>query len=174
MERKLHIGGKQKAEGWEILNANAGPDVDHACNAIDLNIFEDNTFAKVYASHVLEHFDYMQDLTTALNEWNRVLVSKGTIYISVPDLDILAGMLCDKENYSLKDRFGVMRMIFGGHVDQYDYHQVGLNLDFLTAYLVESGFENVKRHTSFGLFQDTSEMTFNGVPISLNVTATKK
>ena len=174
MERKLHIGGKQKKEGWEILNANEGADVDHVCNAVDLSIFEDGTFSELYASHVLEHFDYARDLSVALSEWHRVLSSNGKIYISVPDLDTLASMLCDKENYSLQDRYGVMRMLFGGHVDQYDFHQVGLNLEFLTAYLMEAGFENISRHQSFGLFKDTSDMAFNGVPISLNVTATKK
>ena len=45
LSRKLHIGGQQQEEGWEILNANPGPHVDHACNAINLEIFESDTFS---------------------------------------------------------------------------------------------------------------------------------
>lgn len=173
MPRKLHVGGKEKADGWEILNANPGPDVDHNCNAIDLNIFEDGTFSELYASHILEHFDYVEEVGKALSEWHRVLEPKGKIYIGVPDLDSLAEMLCDKANYSMTDRFGIMRIIFGGHVDQYDYHYTGFNFEILSAYLRETGFVDIEKMQNFGLFQDTSNMVFKGKPVSLNVIAYK-
>lgn len=35
------------------------------------------------------------------------------------------------------------------------------------------GFKSVTRVKSFGLFNDTSDYSFAGVPISLNVVATK-
>lgn len=66
-----------------------------------------------------------------------------------------------------------MRMIFGGHIDRHDYHQVGLDADFLATFLTEAGFVNLRRVPSFGLFQDTSTMLWKGFPISLNVTAEK-
>ena len=69
--------------------------------------------------------------------------------------------------------FMIMRMLFGGHVDQYDYHVVGLNEEFLSMYLSASGFCNLKRVDFFGLFNDTSSLMFKGVPISLNMTAEK-
>jgi predicted SAM-dependent methyltransferase len=174
MSRKLHIGGKQQAEGWEILNANPGPNVDHVCNAINLDIFDSDTFSDVYASHVLEHFDYMADLNIALKEWNRVLTPGGTIHISVPDLDVLATMLTQKDIYNGTERFHIMRMLFGGHIDQYDFHQVGLNLEFLSVFLIGAEFENIKQVKMLDLFNDTSCMLFKGIPISLNVTANKK
>ncbi len=173
MARKLHIGGKQKAEGWEILNANSGPDVDHVYNAIDLSAFEDSSFSEIYASHILEHFDYVNDVGQALAEWSRVLEPGGKIYLGVPDLESLAEMLCDKDKYSMSDRFGIMRMIFGGHVDQYDFHYVGFNFEILSAFLMEAGFGNIEKVQSFGLFQDTSDMVFKGKPVSLNVIAYK-
>ncbi len=49
--RKLHIGGKLSAAGWEILNVFDGPNVDHVGDAVDLSRFADATFAEVYASH---------------------------------------------------------------------------------------------------------------------------
>jgi hypothetical protein len=67
----------------------------------------------------------------------------------------------------------VMRMIFGGHIDRYDYHLVGLNQEFLTGYLNAAGFIGIRRIADFGLFDDTSSMEFKGIPISLNIMATK-
>ena len=54
MKRKLHIGGKQQADGWEILNANPALYVDHVCNANELSQFADGAFSEMYASHVVE------------------------------------------------------------------------------------------------------------------------
>jgi predicted SAM-dependent methyltransferase len=68
MGRKLHIGGKIKSAGWEVLNVIPGPHVDHVMNANNLSKFADNTFSEIYASHVLEHFDYKGELKNTLIE----------------------------------------------------------------------------------------------------------
>lgn len=173
MKRKLHIGGQQRADGWEVLNANPAPYVDHICNAIDLSRFADGTFSEVYASHVVEHFDYKNELTATLKEWWRVMEPGGKIYISVPDLDVLANLILKKDKYTVDERFFVMRMIFGGHDDKYDYHVVGLNEEFLTIFLKTAGYKNIKRVAEFGLFNDISNSKFKGVAISLNIIAEK-
>ena len=95
-----------------------GPGVDHQGNAHDLSQFKDNTFSKIYASHIVEHLDYINELEKILKEWYRVLEPVGTTYISVPDLDVLAEMYLDKENNDINERFFVMRMIFGGRTDE--------------------------------------------------------
>lgn len=173
MTRKLHIGGKVKADGWEVLNAVPGPFVDHVCNANDLSRFSDGTFAEIYASHIVEHLDYKNELLDTLKEWNRILVPGGRIYISVPDLDVLAELILDKKSLDTRDRFFIMRMIFGGHMDEYDYHLVGLNEEFLTIFLNDSGYVNIRRVKEFGLFEDTSSMEIKGTLISLNLIAEK-
>jgi len=173
MERRLHIGGREKREGWEILNINPGPDVDHIGDAVDLSRFPDGTFNEVYASHVLEHFDYKEGLVTALREWHRVLAVGGVLRLSVPDLDILAHLLLQRHKLDVNERFQVMRMIFGGHVDPYDYHLVGLNQEFLAGFLNAAGFATAQRVPRHGLFRDTSDMVVAGTPISLNVMAKK-
>lgn len=171
-QRRLHIGGLEPREGWEILNANAGEHVDHVGQADDLTRFEDNSFHEVYASHVLEHMDFTGEMQRALKEWHRVLVPNGKIYISIPDLNILAQLFL-KNELSLNEKFGVVKMMFGAHVDAYDYHKVGLDLDLLNYFMAEAGFKEMERVSDFGIFKDTSVLKYCGVPISINVIATK-
>jgi predicted SAM-dependent methyltransferase len=173
MHRKLHIGGKVRCPGWENLNVLPGPAVDHVGDAVDLARFDDASFAEVYASHVLEHFDYNGPLLKALKEWHRVLVPGGVLRLSVPDLDVLAHLLLQRHRFDVNQRFQIMRMIFGGHVDAHDVHLVGLNAEFLTGYLQAAGFDTVQRVARHGLFADTSDMVVAGTPISLNVNAFK-
>ena len=173
MTRKLHIGGKARSEGWEVLNANPAPYVDHTGNANDLSRFADNTFEEIYASHVVEHLDYNGELQNTLKEWHRVLMPGGILFVSVPDLDVLARLFLDTGRLTVDERFFVMRMMFGGHVDQYDYHVVGLNGQFLAGFLHAAGFVNIRSVENFGMFNDTSAMVFKGVAISLNVVAEK-
>lgn len=173
MSRRLHIGGHVRTDGWEVLDANPGPCVDHVGNAADLGAFSDGSFEQVYASHVLEHFDYKDQLLKTLTEWRRVLAPNGTLCVSVPDLDVLARLFLDRTLLSGQDRFLVMRMIFGGHMDKYDYHLVGLNEEFLTSFLHAAGFVSIRRVSGFDLFDDTSQMKVKTIPISLNMIAMK-
>jgi predicted SAM-dependent methyltransferase len=173
MARKLHIGGQVAAPGWEVLDINPGPCVDHVCDARNLDGFGHGTFAYIYASHVVEHFDYQAELVATLTGWNRVLAPGGTLCVSVPDLEVLARLLLNRQLLSAPDRFLVMRMIFGGHIDKHDYHLVGLTEEFLTEYLSASGFIGMRRVAGFGLFNDTSTLAIHGVPISLNMIAGK-
>lgn len=173
MKRKLHIGGQVRVDGWEVLNAVPADCVDHLGNANDLSRFPDGTFEAVYASHVLEHFDYKDELLKTLKEWHRVLEPGGKLYVSVPDMDVLCRLYIERKQLNGSERFHVMRMMFGGHIDEYDYHLVGLNDELLAAFLQEAGFVGLGRVPAFGFFQDTSLMAFRGVAISLNVVASK-
>lgn len=173
MARRLHIGGTVQREGWEVLNANPAPYVDHVGNANDLSNFGNNTFCEIYASHILEHFDYAGELAYALGEWYRVLTPGGKFYVSVPDMDVLAALFLSRDKLTVEERFFVMRMMFGGHGDEYDYHAVGLNEEFLSMFLRRAGYVKLRRVTDFGMFQDTSSMVFQGVAISLNMIAEK-
>jgi predicted SAM-dependent methyltransferase len=171
MIRRLCIGGPTRSLGWEVLDIVPKPHVDHVGNASDLSRFPEATFAEVYASHVLEHLDFREDeVLRALREWRRVLVPGGKLYLSVPDLEVLAQLLLRKD-LTLNDRFFVMRMLFGGHTHQYDYHYLGFTPDILFQYLRQAGFSEIQRVVRLGLFNDASEKVFHGTRISLNVTA---
>jgi hypothetical protein len=62
-------------------------------------------------------------------------------------------------------------MMFGGQVDQHDFHHIGLNVESMKYFLVQAGFNEVYRVSEFGLFEDTSSMRHGGKLISLNVIA---
>ncbi len=172
-ERRLHIGGVEQRAGWEILNAIPGAGVDHVGMADDLSRFAANSFTAVYASHVLEHLNFTGEIQRALKEWNRVLINGGQLLVSVPDMDTLCRLFLTPD-LPIEDRFMVIRMIFGGHIDRHDYHQVGMNFEILQAFLHEAGFVGVRRVEDLGVFDDTSRLLFRGTAISLNVVARKQ
>ena len=168
---KLNIGGESKKEGWKILNIQKKPDIDFIGNINNLDQFDDESCDEIYASHIIEHVDQKTVLNT-LKGINRILKKNGKFYISVPDMDSLCHFFISPLA-NKKIKFHVMRMIFGGQVDEYDYHYFGWNYEFLNDYLTQAKFSEIKRVQSFGLFDDTSDFKPYGFPISLNVIATK-
>ena len=168
---KLHIGGKEVKEGWEILNISHSPGVDYVGDISDLSLFKDNFFTDIYASHVLEHVPHSKVLDTLVGI-KRILKPGGKFYVSVPDLDILCYTFINPlAPADLK--FDIMRIIFGGQVDENDYHYFGWNEQFMFEFLQQAGFSDAQRLTSFNLFKDTSDYKPYGFPISLNVVAIK-
>ena len=133
-------------------------------------MFLNHTVDAIYASHVLEHISYRNELTPTLNEWVRVLKPGGVAMIAVPDLSVLSKLFLN-ETLSLQQRFEVTRMIFGGQVDNYDYHKAGFDYKLLASILNSNGFCRVRKVNDFKLFRDTSTLRHLGVPISLNVIA---
>lgn len=169
---KLHIGGQQQKDGWSILNIQAGPGVDYVGSATDLSALADGSCVEVYASHVLEHLAYDTDLPRAMSEIHRVLKPGGRLRVSVPDLDILCRLFASP-TASFKDKYSLMRMMFGGQTDAHDFHFAGLWPGFLVALLREAGFARIEPVPSFGEFKDTSDAVHLGQPISLNLEAFK-
>lgn len=172
MPIKLNIGSKIRAEGWTNFDIDPGPDVDVVGDCSDLSHFKDGSVDKIYASHVLEHLSYQGDLVAALKEWCRVLVPGGTVMISVPDLEMLCRLYI-APTMTPEQRFQVMQVMFGGQIDEFDFHSVGLSHELLAYYLAVAGFDQITRVDKFGLFNDCSTVHVAGIPISLNITAQK-
>lgn len=169
---RLHIGGKERREGWLLLDALPGPHVDRVGNCTDLSFLADESCAEVYASHVFEHLGYNDELPATLKGIHRVLKRGGILRAGVPDLETLCKLFLHP-SLDRSGRFHVMRMMFGGRTTAYDVHHVGLSFEFLEAFLRETGFRDIKRVGDFGLFDDASSLRFGNVPISLNVEARK-
>ncbi|OGU08505.1 MAG: hypothetical protein A2X82_14855 [Geobacteraceae bacterium GWC2_55_20] len=171
-QRRLHIGGQEKNSEWEILDILPSPIVDHIAEASDLSDFGEGEFYEVYASHVLEHLDFADEVLKALAEWYRVLEPGGRLMVSVPDLDCLAELLLIRDLTVGQWQF-LTQIIFGGHSNPFDYHNSGYNERYLEQLLKMTGFENICRVETFNIFKDASIMLINGRYISLNMVATK-
>jgi len=171
---KLHIGGKQPHPDWKIFDIEERPEVDYVGNASDLSQFKDESIEVIYASHILEHFYYLIDFELAftLSEWYRVLKRNGKLMISVPDLSVLCS-LYSQPNLDANTKFVIMRVIFGGQVNEYDVHKVGFDFDILCLYLEDAGFSECEKVSQFDIFNDCSTLQMLGNYISLNVVATK-
>jgi predicted SAM-dependent methyltransferase len=174
MSIKLHIGGKEPHPDWKIFDIEERPEVDYVGDAISLTQFADNSIEAIYASHILEHFHYNleNEVVEVLTEWHRVLQPGGKLYLSVPNLHILCWLYLNP-NTSSTERYVVMRMMFGGQVNQYDVHRVGFDFDFLCYCLNLAGFVTCEATPEFGIFNDCSSLSMMETLISLNVIATK-
>jgi predicted SAM-dependent methyltransferase len=169
---RLHIGGKVKMPGWKILNVQPGENVDFVGDCSDLSQFGDQSVDEIYASHVLEHLGYREPRRKTLKEFYRVLKKGGSAKIAVPDFETLCRLFIDSAR-TPDERMLIMQMAFGGQVDEYDFHYVGLTEEFMRGFLAEAGFSRVERTGDFGLLDDDSTIRVAGVPISLNVIAYK-
>ncbi len=174
MGTRLHIGGKEQHPDWKIFDIESRPEVDFVGNASCLNQFDDDSIEAIYASHVLEHFHYQLDneLINTLIEWRRVLKPGGKLYISVPDLKTLCWLYLHP-NLMPVERHHIMRIMFGGQVNEYDVHKVGFDFEILALYLEQVGFTQYESVSEFGLFNDCSGMRLLDTLISLNVIAIK-
>jgi predicted SAM-dependent methyltransferase len=169
---RLHIGGRIARHGWKILNIQPGPEVDLLGSCTDLGAIGDGAAEQVYASHVLEHLGYQDELPRALAEIHRVLRPGGRLLVSVPDLDILCRMVVHPE-LRPEHRFHLMRILYGGQIDPFDFHKVGFTFEILCHFLGRAGFGSATRVADHGLFEDTSRLRVFGQAISLNVVATR-
>lgn len=167
----LHIGGKQPKEGWKILNSQSFEGVDYVGDIRDLSAFDDACCQNIYASHVMEHVS-QKDFLPTLKGIHRILCDGGEFYFSVPDLEVLCRLFNDPKLDGTQ-RYHIMRMMFGGQQDEFDFHFIGLTAEFMTDFFKSAGFSQVKRVASLGLFNDTSNYEPYGVAVSLNMIATK-
>ncbi|GMF47288.1 unnamed protein product [Phytophthora fragariaefolia] len=154
---RLHIGGHVKNPDWWVVDANDGDVVDFVMHMANLYAFPDGSVDAIYASHVLEHCTHGvgHELESTLREWHRVLRPGGELFVSVPDLFVLATLFVN-ESIPHQHRMWFMTVIFGGQTDVYDVHKVGFDDAILAAYLTHAGFCDLTRRQDFGLFSDSS------------------
>lgn len=167
---KLHIGGTIPNPDWKILDVIPGPHVDFVGSCTDLGGFADRSIDEIYASHVLEHLGYREELPQALSEWHRVLRPGGALKIAVPDMMTLCGMFAHPQLPQPLINV-ILAMMYGGQGDPHDFHKMGFTKELLGAFLHAAGFERIEQVEDFGLFDDTSRTKIGTIPISLNVQA---
>lgn len=170
---RLHLGGEQIKDGWKIVNTAGKPGVDFVGDCRDLSQFADGSVGEIYASHVYQRLGYQKELPDALKDAFRALKKWGVLRVSVPNMELLCQMYLTPGIHP-QDRFNVMRIMMGGQMDESDFHKVMFDASLLGALLQHAGFTKINRVISFGVFNDTSELKVNGVPVSLNFVAVKE
>ena len=86
---RLHLGCGKRNFGDTWIHVDGG-DFPHVSHHDVTNLpFDDNSMDEIYASHVLEYFDWAE-AQDVLKEWYRVLVPWGWVRIGVPDFAALA------------------------------------------------------------------------------------
>ena len=71
-------------------------------------------------------------------------------------MDVLCKWFTMREKFTFQERFQIMRTMFGGHTDEYDYHYVGLYSDLLNSLLIGAGFQEVQTVEHLAIFEDAS------------------
>jgi predicted SAM-dependent methyltransferase len=175
---KLHLGcyGK-KIEGFVNVDIREEVKPDLVDNVFELKKVENNSAELIYASHVLEHADYIES-EAALKRWHQVLKSGGVLRLSVPDMEAhFAHYFYHKNLRALNSA------LWGSQRHPYDYHKNGWDFNQLKKELIEIGFTDIKRYdwrkTEHCSVDDYSQAYFphmdkeNGKLMSLNIEATK-
>lgn len=152
---RLNLGcGAVRLEGYVNLDIKDGTDVRKLP-------YKDGTVDEVYASHLLEHFDYDNEVPDVLKEWVRVLRPGGILRLSVPDVD----KYC-KERSTLNS-FMLDRVFLGGHKDENDRHGSVFDETKLRQAMGTAGIGGIEKFEPFA--PDCSRH-----PISLNLDGRKR
>lgn len=110
--------------------------VDVVCDARNVQL-ESECADLVYSQECLEHFPW-KEYRSVLAEWCRLVKPGGMIRIEVPDFLSACRQVLETDTLEM-DR-AIQQIIFGGQVNEYDFHFVGHTPRALTADLNELNF----------------------------------
>lgn len=177
--KKINLGCfNKKLPGFINVDIREDVNPDIVDDIFKLDNFQDNSVDLIYCSHALEHLDYAET-DKALDNWHRVLKSKGIIRLSVPDLEAIFS-----HYVYYKDLDVMMHMLYGSQRHPFDYHKNGWDFDRIKRDLTRHGFTDVRlwdwRDTDPHYYCDDYSQAYwphmdkeNGKLLSLNVEATK-
>jgi len=177
---KLHLGcGERVIPGWFHVDQCGAEHIDLQTDVSDLSGIEDESCLIVYASHVLEYFDWEQAKKEVLPEWRRVLAKGGLLRVSVPDFGAISRLY--QADLPLSWFVGPLygRMLVNG---KWVYHRCVYDERTLKALLLQSGFTNFRfydwKETEHADIDDCSKgyiphMRDEGILLSLNVEVDK-
>lgn len=154
------------AEGWVNLDVNPrAPDVDIVGPMYPLDL-PDQSVDEIRATNCAEHVPYRQ--TQAMfDDWARVLVHGGSIFVQVPDAEMIARWMLD-DPAKLIDRMpdslpqhptvGAAWRLLGGQLDDehakagddpdWNLHRALFTPDYLNACMERAGFTEIVIETN--------------------------
>lgn len=197
MKNKIAVGCGTRfyGEDWYHLDIVPHQNVDLIGYAHNIPL-PDESVDLVYASHVLEYYDWQAAEYLVLPEWKRILKPGGKLRIAVPDFDKLVryyyGLDFRPEESFLKDIIGPLFGKMGGE-EGVIYHKSTYDFDTLYKMLEKCVFVDMKcwdwQKTEHSHIDDHSQAYLpkiplddpnkkekdlkDGVLISLNIECTK-
>ena len=169
---RLNLGCRTRVlDGWKNFDCDPHQGVDVVGDIRNLSAFADNSVAEIMASHCLEHLPHPETLS-ALKEWHRVLEPGGKLYVAVPDFERAV------EIYGIVglDQW-IVNFLSGDQGYKTAFHYNLFDEARLSALLKEAGFSESFRVELFPIGDEkdcsTNISTIDGLPVSLNLIATK-
>jgi predicted SAM-dependent methyltransferase len=101
--------------------------------------FKDEVFDEIYASHIIEHFDFIKGFDV-LSEWRRVLKTGGKLTVETPDF---LGLCRRFINESEEGRVNLYAHIFGNPWSPTNMHKFLYTASQLKWTLDQVSFKNV-------------------------------
>jgi len=143
---KLAIGSFKrdyKKYGYETVDVHQWGDVTFVTPAHDLLMIQNCSVETIYASHILNYYDWNEIETMVLPEWFRVLKGGGELRLSVPDFEVisrlyLAGLPLD---WFIGPLYGRMET----EKNYFIYHKSILDFKKLSSFLSNAGFINIDK-----------------------------
>ena len=175
----LHLGaGKRNIPGFINVDLSNYKHIHFKRNVSNLKNFKTNSVDYIYASHVLEYFDY-NEAYKVLKEWKRVLKPNGILRISIPDFNSLLKVYRKTKNIDK-----IIGPLYGKTKQKKNtiYHKCVYDHAKIKKILKNVGFKNIKKfdwkkiwHSNY---DDHSKAYFphmnkKGILISLNISAKK-
>jgi len=178
---RLQIGcGKNKLDGYITVDNDSSVQPDIITDAHNLHMIENESIDILYASHILEYYDWNDVHNNVLKEWKRVLKYNGILRIAVPDFEQIS--ILYNAGFDLSFFIGPMYGKWKSNNDTI-YHKSIYDYNILSKILRENGFHTITRWNWKEIhpkeFDDYSKsyiphMEFErGVLISLNIECKK-
>ena len=185
---KLHLGcGKKYLPGYIHIDIDNAPHIDYADTDIsNLHMFKDNSVDLIYTCGTFEYFDRSEG-ANVLKEWNRILKSNGSLYISVPDFKSISNVYIQNNNDL--DGEGILGPIFGkwkytdnNGTDKFIYHKTVYDFKSLSKMLSNCSYTNIQSYDCWEFLPDNFDdfskayMPYkdrNGIQISVNIRCKK-
>lgn len=150
----LGVQQSMKSISWLSVDVTGNPDIKD--NAETLFKIKNNSCEVIVASQILEHLNYqghgsqrIAGTITILKRWKEKLCLGGSIYIAVPDLDIILDVLVKYRNryWQLQDTpyKDIIGSIYGRSTKCPTFHRMVYNFAALKYCLEKADFEKIKR-----------------------------
>lgn len=131
-------------ETWARVDKYVGGDDVLKMDATALE-FDDHSIEAIYASHLLEHFSYLQ-VPKILKHWFDKLQTGGWLHLNVPDIEWACQQVLSvvKQSTVFNTNDAIIGGVFyGSQAHEGEYHKSGYTKQILTRLLEEAGFTDI-------------------------------